>query len=111
MRQQTFELKPEHVTLLRAAYVDWNGDEWGAPSINPKRPFGNGNVWDDMHELLKFEALWDGSDGMPAELQVRYQALYRELETALQVVLATGSFEPGVYEAPLYGRAWSRRDG
>ena len=35
-----FWLKEEHIKLLRAAYVQWNNCETGAPEIDPKRPYG-----------------------------------------------------------------------
>jgi hypothetical protein len=47
-------IKPtiDHLTLLARSCWDWNGDEFGSPSMDPKRPFGNSDVEDDMAELL-----------------------------------------------------------
>lgn len=42
----------DHLTLLARSCWDWNGDEFGSPSMDPKRPFGNSDVEDDMAELL-----------------------------------------------------------
>ena len=39
-----FTLTADHITLLRAMYVGWCGDEYGAPEIYSKRPYGNSDV-------------------------------------------------------------------
>lgn len=117
MGQQTFTLTEEHVTLLRRMYVGWCGDEFGAPEIDPKRPYGNSNVVRDMYEILAgATATWDDDHGMPSGLSpeewdpevVRLEELHKETRTALQVVLATGSFEPGEYVASEYRIDWER---
>jgi len=109
---QTFILREEHVKLLRAASVDTNLAEWGAPTIDPKRPFGNGDITGDMARIL----------GMPDPSELgktdreRFERLmlklFRELGDALQVVLAAGSFAPGTYVQGLVdGRhSWRRVD-
>lgn len=105
-----FELTEEHVKLLRAARVGWNGDEFGAPSIDPKRPFGNGDVMADMHELLAGEP-WPPDPAADAVvLQRSYRALYLELRRALQVALSAGTFQAGIYESPKYRDRWTRAD-
>jgi hypothetical protein len=47
-----FTVTDEHLRLLRHAYVSWFDAEFGAPSIDPKRPYGNSNVYGDMVEVL-----------------------------------------------------------
>lgn len=42
----------DHVALLQSCYWDWNGDEFGAPSMDPKRPYGNSDVENDLAALL-----------------------------------------------------------
>lgn len=42
----------DHVTLLNASCWDWNECEFGAASMDPKRPYGNSDVLDDLAELL-----------------------------------------------------------
>lgn len=117
MDDQRFELTAEHVTLLRAMYVGWQDDEFGAPEIDPKRPYGNSNVPRDIYEALG-DGEWDDDHGMPAglsprewsELNERYGVLHRQTQTALQIVLATGSFDLGVHVAPAYSMDWRRLD-
>jgi len=52
MTNKQFELKQEHLTLLKKANVGWQDCEFGAPEINPKRPYGNSGVLEDMFEIL-----------------------------------------------------------
>lgn len=93
---KTFDLKPEHVALLRAAYVDWEDAETGAPCIDPKRPYGNSFVAGDVYEIVNGRP-WDGDDDMPDDVHEQMMQLHRETQTALQVILSTGSFDPGRY--------------
>lgn len=113
-----FTLTAQHITLLRAAYVNWQNCETGAPEIDPKRPYGNSCVLDDVAEALGIPIEYDpativhydsGSfDGeMSEEQSTRLMALHRETATALQIVLATGAFTPGVYEVEPYSRKWT----
>jgi len=45
-------MKPELKKLLKNFQVRWNDCEFGAPEINPKRPYGNSDVEQDMLEIL-----------------------------------------------------------
>lgn len=47
-----FELKEEHTKLLQHAIIEWDDCETGAPAINPKRPYGNSSVAEDVAEIL-----------------------------------------------------------
>lgn len=106
-----FTVKPEHVALLRRAYVGWDECEFGAPAIDPKRPYGNSDVLRDIREVLGREEAECPHCGEALSLpddEDELTKLHRETETALQIVLATGSFEPGVYEASDYGTDWRK---
>lgn len=103
-----FELREDHVTLLRAMYVGWTGCEFGAPEIDPKRPYGDGNVTHSIAELLSME-LFEDADGekhLSPEQDKYVRRLHRETQLALQVVLRTGAFEPGVYVCDEYRTNW-----
>lgn len=52
MNPERFEVTESHIKLLKKACVDWNDCEFGAPTINPKRPYGNSCVISDMREIL-----------------------------------------------------------
>lgn len=116
--REVFDLTEEHITLLRAASVDWHNLEWGAPMIDGKRPYGNGNLHQDIWEELNPESEWNEDYGMPEDWtpaqweaeRERLAALHRETGTALQVVLSAGTFEPGRYISPKYHRHLWRRD-
>lgn len=47
-------MKPtvDHLTLLARSYWDMSECEFGAPEMDGKRPYGNGDVEDDLAELL-----------------------------------------------------------
>lgn len=100
-----FELKSEHIKLLRAAYVDWDDCEYGAPAINCKRPYGSSAVESSIAEVLGYDKpCYECGRGWPPDVDLR--ALHEETRTALQIILRTGSFTPGVYEAPDYTQNW-----
>ena len=109
-----FTFTEQHIALLRHMYVDWRDAEAGAPEIDPKRPYGNSAVEDDVAEILGVPRInepenEDESDAR--ELQDRdLLALHEQTATALQIVLNTGEFRPGVYERPdeYDTRTWRR---
>ena len=103
MKKQKFTLSKDHIKLLRRFQVGWQDCETGAPEIDPKRPYGNSDVETDMHEILTGK---DQPDGCPDGKREEYLKLHREMENALQIVLVTGSFKPGKYEADEYSSNW-----
>jgi hypothetical protein len=109
---KTFTLTPELITLLRASYVsDRLSDcEYGAAEIDCKRPYGNGDVEGDIIELLWSEVEFDeAAEEWPEGYTEKAAALHRQTPAALQVVLASGSFEPGEYRtSSKYGIDWKR---
>ena len=107
----TFRLTEQHITLLSRAYVEWEDAETGAPAINPKRPYGNSSVAEDVAEILGID-LPDEDDHADAREEVLDKLLdiHRDTATALQIILATKDFTPGVYrKAKQYdSRSWVR---
>lgn len=105
----TFELTEDHVKLARKMYVSWWDCETGAPCIDPKRPYGNSYVPGDVAEILGYETNEDGD--LTEDQEERAIALHEEMQTALQVILSSGSFEPGSYaKADRYGNDWKKVD-
>lgn len=105
-----FTLTEVHLKLLRHAYVAWAGDEqWGSPGISTVHPYGNGDVVDDVLRIIGRTPNPDYDDWSRSEKDLAW-ALHRETETALQIVLVTGAFEPGVYaKRNTYAqRSWER---
>lgn len=113
---RTVIVTEEHITLLSNAYTSWEDCEYGAPSINCKRPYGNSDVAFDIVELLKWitvdelKKIQDEGDGLSDELIDRAGAIHKELENVLEVVLRTKSFEPGIYCTDDYHTNWKKID-
>jgi hypothetical protein len=109
MENKGFIVTKEHLTLLRNATVEWNPIEVGAPSINPKKPYGNSNVAEDIYELLYPEAydaltkeekedFYDERDVKGYDYHSHFMKKHKETQKVLEIVLATGRFLPGIYE-------------
>ena len=118
--ENEFEITNEHLTLLKNMYVSWCDDEYGAPEINPKRPYGNGDVANDIIRLLNWEDI-DSLDEEEEEdfyegTQYTYlcecaERIHKETETVLQIVLAVGRFETGTYVRPdSYSDDWKLKE-
>jgi hypothetical protein len=110
-----FDLTEEHVKLIRRFYIRWDGAYEGAPAVDSKRPFGNSDWEEDICEILGIEPIEhdDMEDEIiyPKGTRERVTALFHELREALQVVCASGSFEPGRYETEKYHETgWKRSD-
>jgi hypothetical protein len=109
MKTMRFTLTEDHLKLFRQMNVGWQECEYGAPEIDPKRPYGNGDVEADIIATLGWP--WDRGEyeEPPKSLRQRAAAIHKEMETALQVVLSSCSFEPGVYVSEEWGRNdWHR---
>jgi hypothetical protein len=103
-----FDLTEQHVKLLRHANVGWCGDEFGAPCIDPKRPYGNSDVSRHVADILGIDIETDPEfcPGMSERQNRELESLHRETRKALQVVLSSGSFEPGRYRSKQYRNRW-----
>ena len=106
MSENTFVLTEEHLKLMKAMVVGWCDDEYGAPEINPKRPYGNSDVANDIMELLNWNEFNDMSEEDKEDFyestQYAYlcecaERIHAETETALQIALLTGEFKVGTY--------------
>lgn len=91
--EKRFSVTEDHLLLARAMNVGWCGDEFGAPQIDPKRPYGNSDTLGDIEKIT-------------GRSQPNPHRLHREMETVLQIILATGYFREGDYVADEYRRNW-----
>jgi len=99
-RVRVFTVTEEHLRLLRHAYVFWDEAEFGAPSIDAKRPYGNSNVYRDIAQILGVPASEWSDEEMEPDIDAEWRFLRLHIETAiaLQIALATGEFRAGRYE-------------
>jgi hypothetical protein len=99
-RLRKFTLSQRHLELLKRMYVDWDDCEYGAPCINPKRPYGNSDVENDIAEIIEYpkKGNWDKKEEMwNDKSKQELYIIHREMQIALQICLATGRFEIGDY--------------
>lgn len=96
---EKFELKEEHIKLATNMYVSWNYCEFGAPTIDPKRPYGNSYVLMDIAEILGLEIIQDadGEDVLSKEQSDICDKLHNEMHVVLEIILRCKTFEPGIY--------------
>lgn len=129
MDKKQFEVKKEHLLLLQRMNVGWNDCEFGAPEIDPKRPYGNSDVEQDILEIIGLKELKEGIyefvlfkkkwllkgedkyniylEGEDEEkLCEELNKLHEETQTALQICLSTQTFKAGTYEADKYSYNW-----
>lgn len=98
----TFKITPDHIQLLRRANIRWQDDEFGAPEIDPKRPYGNSDVYSDIAEVLG----WDETEDFTPAQEKKMRKLHEETMTALEIFLQNAKMEPGTYTADKYERQW-----
>ena len=99
-----FTVTEDHLKLLRHVYLYWDyGEGYGAPAINPKKPYGNSDVERDIAEILDApdsDWEWDEDDeylDLTPEARERFTRLHVETMIVLHIVLAAGQFRPGRY--------------
>jgi len=121
-----FVIKEEHLKLLKEMCVRWNDCEFGAPEIDPKRPYGNSNVVYNVAEIIGIEKTKDNTeyDKEEAKEYSDYNDyitdlewnkktydylfdLHKDMQIVLQIVLSTLSFQKGTYRKKnKYGHEW-----
>lgn len=102
-----FEVTENHLKLLRRSYVSWESCEFGAPSIDCKRPYGNSNVYTDIAKIIGIEL--KGNDWTDEQINIMNK-IHKETETVLQIILVTGLMKPGVYQSEPYKNKWKLID-
>jgi hypothetical protein len=95
---ERFVVTDDHIRLLREMYVSWYDCEFGAPTVDPKRPYGNSDVIEDMREVL--ERLEADEDEL--------RELHLSMKLALQILLVNAStgIQPGEYRSECYSSEW-----
>ena len=98
MKDKTFEVREEHIKLLKQTYIGWDDCEFGAPSIDCKRPYGNSDVFSDIARILDIKPGDDDYDPFTDEQTSYMLRLHSELETVLQIFVQIGQMEIGWYK-------------
>ena len=116
-RATKFTITENHLKLLKRFNVDWVDCEFGAPRIDPKRPYGNSNVLDDIAEILGVKKTKENVEDYDKEEASEYSdkqeyiedlewneetynkfdRLHKEMQIVLQIIFATGKIEVGDY--------------
>ncbi|MEU1384969.1 MULTISPECIES: hypothetical protein [unclassified Nonomuraea] len=95
------QVRPEHVALLHHARSSRQGHkETGAPGLNPRGPFGGSDPYADIAAIVDGRT---GDDYDEAD-ERRHVQLFGEPALVLEIVLRSGSFEPGTYQRSASGR-------
>lgn len=93
-----FLLTEDHIKLLTSPHlvIQENEYETGAPEVDGKHPYGNSFVAGDVAEILGWEYDYR-IDEMSEEMKQLALKIHHETYIALQIILQTKSFEPGLY--------------
>lgn len=112
-----FEVKPYHLRLLQRCYTSWDDCEFGAPQIDPKRPFGNSGSSSILQVVAQEAGLltaykhinWNEEsifDVVEDNIIKEARRIYEELEICLQILLNDLAIVPGKYRLDGYGKNW-----
>lgn len=95
-----FTVNEDHIKLLKRMCVGWQDCEYGAPEINPKRPYGNSDVENDICEILGFKkSSCRNCEDTYTENQAQQAAkIHREMQTVIEILLSNPTtFKIGTY--------------
>lgn len=79
-----FQVTEDHIKLLKRMYVSWDDCEFGAPCIDPKRPYGNSDVEGDIKEITGIAR--------------GFRQIHFQMKIVLQILLRNTSIELGLYD-------------
>lgn len=108
--RKEFTVTIRHLELLRRMWVGWNHVEFGAPEIDPKRPYGNSDVLCDIAEIIFEPEIMSWDDETREQWIGNHEAeltlLHAETALALQICLRQGTFRSGRYLDEGWPRYW-----
>lgn len=83
------KITEEHLKLLKKAYWRYDEAEYGAPCINPKRPYGNSDVEEDIAEILGWKLFENkyGETELSKEQSDEANKLHRELLDVIKQII------------------------
>jgi len=98
-KAKEFELRQEHLDLLKETWIDWDDCEFGAPCIDPKRPYGNSDVYTDVAQIIKMsKANFDEDDGWSESAKDYMLDLHNQILIAVQILLHCHPAKLGRYK-------------
>ena len=108
-----FEITAQHLMLIKKMHIhyDWY-TEYGAPTVDPKRPYGNSYVEKDILSILGLKGDIeedDGSRSCSEELADELYRLHAETTVALQICLQFAEFAEGKYVCEPYRYVWKKK--
>lgn len=93
-----FEIKDEHLTLLDNSFVSWNDLENGAPTIDPKYPYGEYQMAKGMAELLNIPFINEDYRELSQEDEEYMWQLHSEMKAVFEIAIHTRLFSKGFYK-------------
>jgi hypothetical protein len=123
-RNSTFTIKKDHLKLLKASVVawssQWDGTMFGAACVDPRRPYGDTDVYRSMVRILEMKMPkvtklnvgtreWDiEQDEIPFDEMNELEQIHQETEIALSICMSRGKFETGIFRWPEPGGEWEK---
>ncbi|TSC82220.1 MAG: hypothetical protein G01um101420_524 [Parcubacteria group bacterium Gr01-1014_20] len=99
--EAVFEITANHIKLLEECYVQWLNIEFGAPGIDPKRPYGNSMmIYEQIAEIIGLQLVKiDDEVRATNEQREICRKLHEELEIVLAILLSNpqAGIQPGKY--------------
>lgn len=111
MSLNKFELKEEHIKLIRQLNIINDVNNPCHIGISTNYPFGDDDIYKDIDLILNgkvrevnFDDTWE--EPYTEDEINAWDELLKELPTALEIILFTGSFESGCYVTRSYEKNW-----
>jgi hypothetical protein len=102
-----FTITNNHLKLLKHIHISWNSCEFGAPTVDCKRPYGNSDVYCDIARILNIPIPDFDNDEDFTDQQLQYiDEIHKEMQTVLQIGVRVGCFEEGTFYCPDYTQDW-----
>lgn len=97
-----FEVLPSHLALCKGMYWSWQDCEFGAPEVNPKRPYGNSGfatILAEIAVLIGMEVFKDADDEvcLTKEQKALCYRRHLEMEHWFQILSRFGEIPSGKY--------------
>lgn len=108
MRAKRLVICKAHLDLLARANVGWEASEFGAPGLDPKRPYGNSDVYRDLGEIVGVRPPV-GEDEHTDEQRAVLRAVHEQMRDVLQILVrrpCAGLAAGQVYERAAAWEPW-----